>query len=860
MLKRQILKHISWKTQAKNYLFQAIDRSILETILCKDTSNKIWDSMKKKYRGNARAKRAQLQTLQGEFETLRMKSGESVSVYFSHTMAIVNKMRIHGERLEGVTIVEKILRSMLPKFNFAICSIEESTDLDTLSLDKLQNSLMVHEQKIVQQDAEEKALQVTTTSKDSGCRRSKWKGRNSDKAEEGNKKQMVNMVVINDTCPMGRRVKFGDNSRIVVKGKGKVKLQTKSLSMQIISDIYFALDLKTNLISVDQLYENGYDVSIKHGICRIQDSNHGLIVEAKMTTNKLFPLDMQNIGSANFRFSTKLNSQAWLWHYRYRHLNFGGLKMLQQKKMVSGLPNFDSPADICEDWEKSEAFISFKSFKALVEKETGCSIKILRTDRGGKYLSQEFIFFCESHGIRLQLTAAYTPQENGVCERKNRTIMNVVRSLLQKSHVPKVFWPEVVCWSVYVLNRSPSRAIHNMTPEKAWSGQQPDVPDFRFLAIGRKAKQPTTSLDLDDEYKEQEQLVVNVGASTLVHQEGISSQPQRNRKQPTWMADYEVSGNDQSGNEDSLIYLALFSGCDLVRFEDASNDLKWQKAMDVDIAVIEKNIDKYKARLVVKGYKQEYGVDYKKVFAPVYDDQPPGYVKNGSERKVYRLKKALYGLKQAPRAWYSRIDAYFHMENFKKCPYEHTLYTKIEDGKLVIETLERFGMQGCNSVTTPSELGLKLAKNPMGKQIDNTFFKQIVGCLIYLTVTRPDIMYSGSLVSRYMEHPKETHLFAAKRILRYVQGTSDYGILYKKEGKSELIGFTDSDFAGDKEDKKSTSGYVFMLGSRAISWCSKKQPIVTLSTTEAEFVAATVCATQAIWLKKVLAELRFQQQ
>ncbi|KAH0636786.1 hypothetical protein KY289_036701 [Solanum tuberosum] len=134
--------------------------------------------MKKKYQGNARAKRAQLQTLQGEFETLCIKPEESVSVYFSRTMTIANKMRIHGERLEDVTIVEKILRSMFPKFNFVICLIEESKDLDTLSLDELQNSLMVHEQKIVQQDVEEQALQVTTTSKDSGRRRSKWNGRN----------------------------------------------------------------------------------------------------------------------------------------------------------------------------------------------------------------------------------------------------------------------------------------------------------------------------------------------------------------------------------------------------------------------------------------------------------------------------------------------------------------------------------------------------------------------------------------------------------------------------------------------------------------------------------------------------------
>ena len=122
--------------KAKNYLFQAIDRSILETIYCKETSKQIWDSMKK-YEGTAKAKRAQLQALRGDFETLHMKSGELVSDYFSRTMAIANKMRIHGDKMADVTIIEKILRSMTTKFNYVVCSIEESKDTDSMSIDEL---------------------------------------------------------------------------------------------------------------------------------------------------------------------------------------------------------------------------------------------------------------------------------------------------------------------------------------------------------------------------------------------------------------------------------------------------------------------------------------------------------------------------------------------------------------------------------------------------------------------------------------------------------------------------------------------------------------------------------------------------
>ncbi|KAJ9698236.1 hypothetical protein PVL29_007361 [Vitis rotundifolia] len=163
--------------KAKNYFFQAIDRSILETILCKDTAKHIWDSMKKKYQGTARAKRQQLQALRSDFEMLRMKSGESVTDYFSRTMAIINKMRIHGDKTEDVLIVEKILRSLTPKFNFVVCSIEEANDVDSLSIDELQSSLLVHEQKINQQVKEEQALKALSETHFTQSRVDRGRGR-----------------------------------------------------------------------------------------------------------------------------------------------------------------------------------------------------------------------------------------------------------------------------------------------------------------------------------------------------------------------------------------------------------------------------------------------------------------------------------------------------------------------------------------------------------------------------------------------------------------------------------------------------------------------------------------------------------
>lgn len=126
-------------------------------------------------------------------------------------------------------------------------------------------------------------------------------------------------------------------------------------------------------------------------------------------------------------------------------------------------------------------------------------------------------------------------------------------------------------------------------------------------------------------------------------------------------------------------------------------------------------------------------------------------------------------------------------------------------------------MSNCNPVGTPTECGLKLTKDPEGEKVNSTLYKQIVGSLMYVTATKPDGMHAVSLISRYMECPTSLHLLAAKRIFRYLKGTSDFGILYKKGTKDGLIGFSNSDYAGDLDDRRSTSGHVFTMGSAAVS-------------------------------------------
>jgi len=180
--------------------------------------------------------------------------------------------------------------------------------------------------------------------------------------------------------------------------------------------------------------------------------------------------------------------------------------------------------------------------------------------------------------------------------------------------------------------------------------------------------------------------------------------------------------------------------------------------------------------------------------------------------------------------------------------------------KYALEVLRRFGMMESNSVGSPIVSEFKISRNEDGNTVDETYYKQLVGSLKYLTATRPDMMFVICLISRYMTRLIEIHLQAAKRALQYLKGTVNYRIHYKRGGEGELLAFTDNDYAGDMEDRKSTSSYVFLMGSSVVSWCSKKQPIVTLSTTEAEFVAAAVCACQGVWMKRILKELRHSDE
>ncbi|KAL8114351.1 hypothetical protein AgCh_021272 [Apium graveolens] len=277
----------------------------------------------------------------------------------------------------------------------------------------------------------------------------------------------------------------------------------------------------------------------------------------------------------------------------------------------------------------------------------------------------------------------------------------------------------------------------------------------------------------------------------------------------------------------------------------------------------------------------------------VYVEQPPGFVDSKFPNHVYRLDKALYGLKQAPRAWYETLAQFllesgFHRDiyvddiifgsiNAKLCErfaklmqsrYQMSMMGEFsyfvglqvkqnEEGTFICQSkytrnlLKIFGMQDSSTASTPMATATKLDKDT-GSSVDITNYRCIIGSLLYLTTSKPDIMYATCLCARFQADPREAHLIAMKRIFKYLNGTSDLGLWYRRESDFKLIGYSDADFARCKIERKSTSGSCHFLGGRLVSWFSMKQKSISTSTAEAEYIDIGSCYAQILWMKNQL--------
>nr|GEU67130.1 retrovirus-related Pol polyprotein from transposon TNT 1-94 [Tanacetum cinerariifolium] len=501
---------------------------------------------------------------------------------------------------------------------------------------------------------------------------------------------------------------------------------------------------------------------------------------------------------------------------------------------ASNKPLYLLHMDLCGpmrvEHEASEVIISF-----IKKTQVNLQLQVprVRTDNGTEFKNKTLAKFFDEVGITQQFSAVRTPQQNGVVEKRNRTLVEAARTMLTFVNLPLFLWAEAIAIACFTQNRSIIHKHFDKTPYELMNKRKPNIKFFYVFGCRRY-------LLNDNEDVGKLKAKGDIGVFVRYSKESATFRIYNKR---TCKIHESVNVNF-----DEILEMASkqFS----LEHAEAWKDVDWVNAMQDELdqftrlkvwILVHRPEGKtvIKTKWIFKNKKDESSLVIRNkarlvatvflngiIKKEVYVGQPSGFVSKQYPDHVYALDKALYGLKQAHRAWYDVLSQLLIDSDFQKVP-------------------------------TPMVEQAKLTLDLVGKQVDHTDYRSMIGSLMYVTSSRPDIILVTCMCARYQENPNEHHVSAIKRIFRYVKWTINLGIWYPKDYGFDLTAYLDADHAGCHLDRKSTSGNVQFLGDKLMCWSSKKKNCVSISTAKSKYVAVFNWCAQVLWMRTQLTDYGF---
>nr|GEV46752.1 uncharacterized mitochondrial protein AtMg00810-like [Tanacetum cinerariifolium] len=536
------------------------------------------------------------------------------------------------------------------------------------------------------------------------------------------------------------------------------------------------------------------------------------------------------------------------------------------------------------------------------------TVRYICTDNGTKFVNKALTGYYERVGIFHQKTVPRTPQQNGFIERQNRTLVDAARTMLIFSKAPMFLWEEAVATTCYTQNRSLIHTRHNKTPYELVHNKKPDLTFFRVFGalcyptndsedLGKL--QPTADIGIFVGYEPSRK-----GSAPIFLTHGqISLALVPN---PVLAAPYVPPTN----KDPEILFQPMFdeylkpprversvSPAPAVQVQVNSAGTPSSTTIDQDayFPSISSSSLALQSPSLHQGAIAESTLMKDNLVAPV-DNNPfinvfplePSSDASSSEdvssiestyvsQTLHHLGKHILLVQiyvddiifaltdpKACNIFSNEISSKFQMPMMGQMSFFLGLQVSqspggifINQSKITLEILKKFRMDSYDPVDTPMVGQLKLDEDPLGIPVDHTQFRNMVVSLMYLTASRPDLVFTVCMCASYQASPTKKHLKVFKQVFRYLRGTINWGLWYLKDTAMALTAYADADHAGCQDTRRSTSGSAQFLGDKLVRWSSKKQKSNAISITEAEYIAMSGCCAQILWMRSLLTDYGF---